>query len=390
MPVVDRVLAKYVNVPPPAPQLAGQINGMLRLPANSGVLNALLSTAADPLVPLVTTTAQLDTLIKTVRGTGGSIDMLPERVIAVLAAINSYAPNLVTGPRDIVLHLDGVAVGFMHIADPLFHKLLNALAAVAPGSPGLQAYIQSVTFRRLREILREVREPYLQSALEIIGRFHGTPHAAQLERAFLPSWAKVFSYCPPNGTMTATIRFNAALLTDHVRKHVFYEEVNGARTPDAEEPYRWMDFLDYYSRVTRSWMLPFFPHTPLLTLFRNGNVELPHLAKTKPAKEYFMLLLSGSQRLRDDFRTTKRVELDYERVAIRTILHGRKFVHYTNGNAIFVTSVLNGLYVMARFVDPAPTDTSGDFAISTAYIPSAIDLAQQLLQWAPVTVWNLA
>jgi hypothetical protein len=388
MPIVDRVLAKYTKVVALTHAQSGQINGMLALPANSAALNALLSNAADPLAQLVDTGAQLVQLVMCVRG---NMQMLPTRVVDVLVTINSYSPNITTGPRDIVLGFDGAVVNFQYIDDPLFMKLLNALGTVAPTSAGLRGFVQSVTFTQLRLVLRNVREPYLQSALEVIGRFHGTPHAAQITQAYLPSWAKVFSYCPPNGTVTATIRFNAALLTDHVKKHVLYEPVNGVQTPDAEEPYRWMDFLDYYSKVTRGWVLPFFPHSPLLTLFRQGHADMPYLVKTRAAKEYFMYLLGRSRAMRDDFRTVKRIELDYERLAIRTILHGRKFVHYTDGNVIFITAVLNGLYVMARFVDPLPaTNTSGDFAISTAYIPSGPDLANRLAQWAPLTVWNLA
>lgn len=218
----------------------------------------------------------------------------------------------------------------------------------------------------------------------VIGRFDGTPHAGQLTQAFLPPWAKVHYYCPPDMGVSATVRFNAALLTDHVRKHLLYELVNGHRTLDAQEPLRWIDFLDYRDRITPAWLAQFFPNLPAMhkqTLFEHGNV----LRNTGIAKRLFIDLLGQAQAMRDSLRIAKHIESDYEAVAIRTIRHGQKFVHYTAGNTIFITGSLNGMYAMARFLDPP-----GEFAISTAYLPSALALQQQLAQWAGTTVWNLA
>ncbi|MGI9066629.1 MAG: hypothetical protein ACR2HX_09530 [Pyrinomonadaceae bacterium] len=381
MPALDRLLAKYVNVPQPVPVAIGtQLNIMLPIPAESASLNALLSTRAELLVPLITTPQLLQQLAKSVRG---HTTMLPTRVIDVLVRINLLRPNAAAGVQDVVVGFNN-QLNFQHIQDPIFNKLMTALDAVQPQSVGLANFIRSHTFDQFRTIIRNVEEQYLTDALWVIGRFHGTAHASQLTQAFLPVWAKVHYYCPPDMAVSATIRFNAALLTDHVRKHLLYELVNGHRTLDAQEPVRWIDFLDYRDRVTRAWLTQFFPNLSAMhiqTLFEHGNV----LRNTSIAKRLFINLLVEDQAMRDSLRIGKHIERDYESVAIRTIQHGQKFVHYTPGNTIFITGSLNGMYAMARFLD-AP----GEFAISTAYLPSPQDLPAQLAQWAGTTVWNLA
>jgi len=394
---LTRVLAKFVNVPQPLPAAdLAALTPMLATPANIGLVHALIAAAANPLVPLVTTSAQLRNLVQTVRSPATGVD--PSVMVATLVAINALSPgSLSAAGRDIVLHFQ-VANNFVSFPDPAQQKLMTALNAALPASAAVLNWIQNHTWNEFRILLRGVQEPYLGDALTIMQRFLAAPgtHAGQITAAQLPLWAKVHSYCPPNGAVTATITFNPNLLADHIRKHVLYEYVHGVRSPDPEERHRFFLLLNYREQITPGWLARFYPHATHAILFRqpgHGSALMPHIVNTTlPARNYFFDLLDRSARMRAALLLL--VQNDYEQVAIRAVRHGQKFVHYAPaGNQIFITgrSMINGVYVMARFVEaPIPTIHTGDFAISTAYLPSAADLLAQLATWVPSTVWNLA
>lgn len=379
MAPLERLLLKYVNVPRDVPALTEKtINGALRLPKATMSFSALLGTRAELLVPLIRTAQQLEELVKTVHNHPA---LLPADVVDLLVKINCFLrPNAARGMRDVVVGFKGG--NDSTFSDPKFAKLMAAINAVQPHSMGLTNFIRNHTFEEFRAAIKNVRERFLEDALHVIGRFHGTAHADQLTEAQLPHWAVVHHYWPPGGMVSASVTFNATLLESHVRKHVLYEPVNGLRTPDPDEPVRWIDFLDYRHLVTLPWMMNYLPYMSLgdqATLFGFGHV----LLDTYAAKAEFRDQLDASQPMRDDL--LRKLKSDYEKVAIRTLRRGRKFVHYTDGNAIFITGTLNGLYVMARFVASAPDD----FSISTAYLPSPADLVAQLTQWQAKTVWTL-
>jgi hypothetical protein len=381
MAVLDRILGKYVNIPRPLPiPVATTINGLLRLPQATMTFSALLGARAELLVPLISTAQQLEQLVKTVHNHPA---LLPADVVDLLVKINcTLQPNADKGMRDVVVGFKN-GNNFTAFSDPKFAKLMAAINAVPPPhSVGLTSFIRNNTFEEFRSRIRNVGERFLADALHVIGRFHGTAHDPQLTPAQLPDWAVVHHYWPPGGMVSASITFNNALLESHVRKHVLYEKVNHARTPDPDEPVRWIDFLGYRHLVTLPWMmnhLPFLSLGDQATLFGFGNV----LLDTYDAKAEFRDQLDASPPMRDDL--LRKLKSDYEKVAIRTLRHGRKFVHYTEGNVIFITGTLNGLYVMARFGASAPDA----FSISTAYLPSAADLLTQLTQWQAKTVWTL-
>jgi hypothetical protein len=261
MAVVDRICSRFTNVPTPLPTAARNvIAGALRMPMKDMAFRALLSAATAPLVPLVTTALQLQTLVTTV---ANHTTLFPDEMVRLLATVNGWQPN-VNVARDVVLGFGAATSNFLYIADPRHAKLTSAITTVLAEPThtiGLTGVIRSRTFDNLRQLVRRVEEPFLADAFRILARFHGTAHANELTQQTAPAWAKVYSYAPPNGSVSAVIRFNAELLADHVRKHLCLKEVQGQVIPDAAEPVRWIDYLDYRERITRDWLLQYYPKT---------------------------------------------------------------------------------------------------------------------------------
>jgi hypothetical protein len=382
MPVVDRLLARYRNVPRPIPHGDSvAINGAVRLPLKQNALQAMVGNKADALVPLVTTSQQLRSLVLTMM----NHPLHPDDVMDLLVKINLLRPNAAVGAQDVVVGFNNLSNSTQFL-DPTMEIFMEALDTVlndpVRGVP-LTNFIRRRTFDSLRQLVRTVERRFLPDAFRIMADFHNTPHVGQLAQASMPSWAKVLHYAPPNGMVSAAIRFNPALLADHVRKHLCYQPIGGALIPDPDEPCRWIDFLDIRDQITFNWVLSctHIDDDEEAAMFdATGN-----LRNTLAAKRVFVEVLSRDDVLVDEYRIAKRVERNYERIAIRTVQHGRKFVHYTPGGDIFITGSLNGVYVMAKFVP-----LLGEFAISTAYLPDAIALQAKLASWQASTVWNLA
>ncbi|HEX7832943.1 MAG TPA: hypothetical protein VF787_25040 [Thermoanaerobaculia bacterium] len=382
MPVVDRLLARYRLVPRPIPHGDSvAINGAVRLPLKQNALQAMVGNKADALVPLINTSQKLRALVLTMM----NHPLHPDDVMDLMVKINLLRPNAATGAQDVVVGFNNLSNSTQFL-DPTMEIFMEALEAVlnepVRGVP-LTNFIRHRTFDALRQLVRNVERRFLADAFRVMADFHNTPHVGQLTQASMPSWAKVLHYAPPNGMVSAAIRFNPALLADHVRKHLCYQRIGGVLIPDADEPCRWIDFLDCADRITFNWVLSctHISDEEEAEIFdARGN-----LMNTLEAKQAFVRVLRRDDALVDEYRITKRVERDYERIAIRTVQHGRKFVHYTPGGDIFITGSLNGVYVMAKFVP-----LLGEFAISTAYLPDAGALQEKLAQWQPSTVWNLA
>jgi hypothetical protein len=382
MPVVDRILARYRLVPRPIPHGDSvAINGAVRLPLKQNALQALVGNRADALVPLINTSQLLRSLVLTVM----NHPLHPDDVMDMLIRFNTLRPNASVGAQDVVVGFNNLSNSTQFL-DPTLEIFMDALNTVlndpVRGIP-LTNFIRRRTFDALRQLVRNVERRFLPDAFRVMADFHNTAHVGQLAQASMPSWAKVLHYAPPNGMVSAAIRFNPALLADHVRKHLCYQRIGGAVIPDGDEPCRWIDFLDCRDQITFNWVLTHthFSDEEEAAMFDAGGTLMDTLA----AKRAFVRVLRRDDALVDDYRIAKRVERDYERIAIRTVQHGRKFVHYTPGGDIFISGSLNGVYVMAKFVP-----LLGEFAISTAYLPDALALQAKLAQWQPTTVWNLA